>query len=378
MTTSGGRCVRVCDVMSEKPMTIDAEKCQAILDAAARHRTARLTVTFNYRYAPHHGKIKELVHRRRYRARCSPSTSNGCLIRAHGADYFRRWHRDKRNSGGLMVHKATHHFDLDLLWLSAAPESVFGLRAARLLWPCECRGARADPLLSPVSWQPVAQGDPWAMHCRTIRRCAPSYLDAEHEDGYIRDQKCVRRQHQHRGRHGPARALRQRRDDVVPLDRVLSLGGPRHHVQRRARPSGSGDPEASYVSGVRPGTRTELQSAPRLTLWPQWSEARDIPAETGAGDHGGGDERLLADNIFGLPVHDPLGRAAGMRDGALSILTGIAANRAFASGLPVRIADLVWISGQGCTATPRGLPCHFTLFRAPQRSTQEGELRMRH
>ena len=30
----------------------------------------------------------------------------------HGADYFRRWHRNKRNSGGLLVHKATHHFDL--------------------------------------------------------------------------------------------------------------------------------------------------------------------------------------------------------------------------------------------------------------------------
>ena len=30
----------------------------------------------------------------------------------HGADYFRRWHRDKRNIGGLLVHKSTHHFDL--------------------------------------------------------------------------------------------------------------------------------------------------------------------------------------------------------------------------------------------------------------------------
>ena len=30
----------------------------------------------------------------------------------HGADYFRRWHRNKKNSGGLMVHKASHHFDV--------------------------------------------------------------------------------------------------------------------------------------------------------------------------------------------------------------------------------------------------------------------------
>src|SRR5690349_13532665 len=40
-----------CDVISEKPMTMDAEKCQAILDT--QQRTGRkLTVTFNYRYAP--------------------------------------------------------------------------------------------------------------------------------------------------------------------------------------------------------------------------------------------------------------------------------------------------------------------------------------
>jgi predicted dehydrogenase len=41
-----------CDAITEKPMTIDAAKCQAILEA--QKRTGRdLKVTFNYRYAPH-------------------------------------------------------------------------------------------------------------------------------------------------------------------------------------------------------------------------------------------------------------------------------------------------------------------------------------
>lgn len=43
----------------------------------------------------------------------------------HGADYFRRWHRDKRNSGGLLVHKSTHHFDLVNFWLNSEPETVY-------------------------------------------------------------------------------------------------------------------------------------------------------------------------------------------------------------------------------------------------------------
>ena len=46
------------------------------------------------------------------------------LDTVHGADYFRRWHANKANSGGLMVHKASHHFDLMNWWLSAVPVSV--------------------------------------------------------------------------------------------------------------------------------------------------------------------------------------------------------------------------------------------------------------
>ena len=49
-----------CDVISEKPMTTDIEKCQAIVNT--RKETGRnYTVTFNYRYAPRNSRIKELL-----------------------------------------------------------------------------------------------------------------------------------------------------------------------------------------------------------------------------------------------------------------------------------------------------------------------------
>src|SRR5690606_29460892 len=48
------------DVATEKPMVIDETQCQAVLDA--ERRTGRnVIVTFNYRYAPKHQKIKELL-----------------------------------------------------------------------------------------------------------------------------------------------------------------------------------------------------------------------------------------------------------------------------------------------------------------------------
>lgn len=41
-----------CDAITEKPMTVDAEKCQQIIDTIKK--TGRnLRVTFNYRYSPY-------------------------------------------------------------------------------------------------------------------------------------------------------------------------------------------------------------------------------------------------------------------------------------------------------------------------------------
>ena len=55
--------------------------------------------------------------------------------------------------------------------------------------------------------------------------------------------------------------------------------------------------------------------------------------ETQEKGHGGGDNRLLDDLFIGVS-EDPLCRAADHHAGAASILTGIAANRSFATGQP--------------------------------------------
>ena len=112
-----------CDVISEKPMTTDEVKCRRVL-AAARANPGSVTVTFNYRYDPVHEKVRELLAGGAIGEVASVHFEWLLDVR-HGADYFRRWHRDKRNSGGLMVHKATHHFDLINWWLDSSPETVF-------------------------------------------------------------------------------------------------------------------------------------------------------------------------------------------------------------------------------------------------------------
>src|SRR5690606_9553957 len=91
------------DVVVEKPLTVSEAGVRRI--AAAAEATGRqVTVTFNYRYSPRNSALKEVI----ASGAIGEVTSvhfEWVLDTAHGADYFRRWHRDKANSGGLLVHK---------------------------------------------------------------------------------------------------------------------------------------------------------------------------------------------------------------------------------------------------------------------------------
>ena len=79
-----------------------------------------------------------------------------------------------------------------------------------------------------------------------------------------------------------------------------------------------------------------------LLLRPLFDKPREIEIEDGTGAHGGGDTVLLND-LFGKPVSDEFMRAASHVDGALSILTGIAANKSMATGQVVNVDDILRI-----------------------------------
>jgi hypothetical protein len=53
----------------------------------------------------------------------------------------------------------------------------------------------------------------------------------------------------------------------------------------------------------------------------------------------------MTEVLFGgtAGTRDPLGRAATERDGAASLLVGLAGNASLATGAPVRVADLLTI-----------------------------------
>lgn len=121
------------DVITEKPMVTTVQDANRVLEAEAKSE-GKVTVAFNYRYSPFHRKIKEMILDGKI-GRVTSVDLNWYIDTYHGASYFKRWNRSRQFSGGLSVHKSTHHFDLVNWWLGQNPEEVFAYGALNYYGP---------------------------------------------------------------------------------------------------------------------------------------------------------------------------------------------------------------------------------------------------
>lgn len=121
------------DVLVEKPMVTTWTDCLQVLEAE-RQYTGKVHVAFNFRYAPLHQTIKMLLQENRI-GKILQVNMEYYLDPFHGSSYFKRWHRNRVNSGGLIVHKACHHFDLIGWWLGQAPKQVAAFGALNYYGP---------------------------------------------------------------------------------------------------------------------------------------------------------------------------------------------------------------------------------------------------
>ncbi|MDR7276265.1 Gfo/Idh/MocA family protein [Catenuloplanes atrovinosus] len=327
------------DVVCEKPLTVDEEGCARIAAAAERSR-GNLVVTFNYRYSPRNSAVRELI----ASGRIGDVTAvhfEWALDTAHGADYFRRWHRDRSRSGGLLVHKSTHHFDLINWWIASHPELVFAQTALRFYGAAGAGAAAGRP--ARAKGAPGLGTDPFLLDAAADPRLKALYLDAEHEDGYLRDQDVF----------APGVSI----DDTMSVliryaGRALvtysltayspfegyrvAFTGTRGRIELEVGERAWTPVNAAIDPSA--GLHAADSSWERLTVQEQWGKREEVPIIRGEGGHGGGD-RLLLDDVFRGPSGDPLARQAGYRDGIRSVLTGVAANRSAASGAPITLTD---------------------------------------
>jgi predicted dehydrogenase len=326
-----------CDVITEKPMTTDPEKCQAILDTVERTGKS-VRVTFNYRYAPHNSALRELV---ASGAIGTPTSVHfeWLLDTRHGADYFRRWHRDKRNSGGLMVHKSTHHFDLVNFWLGSQPDTVFAMGDLKFYGRANAEERGVFTPYTRTTGVDAARDDRFAIDLTANPVQKGLYWDAEREDGYQRDQNVF----------GDGISIEDTMNVMVryrnravmtyslyayaPWEGFnVAINGTGGRLELMVR-------ETSYINAGSTSTAEGAAEGINLYHFPLHGEARVVPVKQGEGGHGGGD-KIMLEEIFGNAKPKP-GYGANHRDGALSILTGIAANQSFNTGLPVNVNTLV-------------------------------------
>ena len=342
-----------CDVITEKPMTTDEAKCARILAAAARFPERRIFVAFNYRWAPTNTRVKELL-ASRVVGDVKSVNLEWLLDTRHGADYFRRWHSEKTQSGGLLVHKATHHFDLVNWWLDAIPADVFATGGLRFYGASNAlaRGESERTRYARYTGEAAAQGDPFAIDLATNPHFRELYLAAEPETGYIRDRNVFRPGIDIEDdlsvivRYRTGMLLTYTLNAFSPREgmRVVFNGdrGRLEYYQFEKTHAARAENDEGHLVASNGSAEHRLDTERTfIRVYPHEGAPHDVAAEAGPGGHWGGDPLMVRHLFSPQRASDPLGRVAGHEQGAASILVGAAANRSLAAGRRIALGELL-------------------------------------
>jgi len=310
-----------CDVISEKPLTTTDEMCARIIEAEKR-TGHKVTVTFNCRFMPLYVRIKELVAGGLVGDVLSVHLE-WLLDTSHGADYFRRWHSIRANSGSLLIHKSTHHFDLVNWIIDDEPVKVNAFGTRRYY------GDNRRPHGERCSACPHAKDCELYIDIDTYENgmVAKLYKANEDADGYLRD-RCLF-------------------SDVIDIEDSVSVNV---KYAKGAVMSYSLTAHSPYecMKLVINGTNGRLEAdtafdKENLKFYNREGECivydrtrvKPLP-----GGHGGSDP-AMRNNLFRGYTEDPLNQMADTRAGAMSIGIGIAANKSMAEDRAVYLSEFL-------------------------------------
>ena len=331
------------NVITEKPLTTDETKLKRILDAEKRSGK-KVIVAFNYRHSSHNTRLKEVLASQRI-GKITSVDFHWYLNVYHGADYFRRWHSIMAKSGSLWVHKATHHFDLLNWWLNSEPVEVSAYGSLEHYGKnnsfrgTKCRGCEHKPNCK-FYWD-----------INRDKRLVDLYVKNEQHDGYVRD-GCVWRNEidiydkmsaqiiyangvtanyslttysPYEGWKIAFNGMKGRIEsweDVPYLEKMAVDQANRH---------------ATEMSADDKAKANEFRQIMVMDNFSKDYEMINIPKV--AGGHGGGDQ-VMQRRIFIDKKDNPHHIMADTRDGAMSILIGIAARKSIKEKRPVKISEL--------------------------------------
>lgn len=315
------------DIITEKPMTIDEKKCEAILEAEKR-TGKKITVTFNYRYAPHRQKIYELL-REGVIGKLTSVDFHWYLDVYHGADYFRRWHRLRKNSGSLLVHKATHHFDLLNWWIDSDPEEVVAYGSL------DFYGKNNSFRHTHCRTCPHKTSCSFFWDITKDKNLMNLYVANESFDGYLRD-GCVFKEDIDIF---DKMAVQMKYANKVQVSYSLTAYSP--YEGYRISFNGTKGKLDAWIKERQPWEEPAIDE---IQVTSNFGKRTTYPLSNKEEGHGGGDVRLRK-QVF-TPGEDPLRQSAGSRDGSMACLIGIAARNSIDSGMPIKISSLTSLQTQ--------------------------------
>ncbi len=249
-----------------------------------------------------------------------------------------------------MVHKSTHHFDLVNFWLGTQPKTVFAYGGDLNFYgqaAAEKRGG-VTQFYYRCHGSEAAKNDPFAIDLESNPTLKGGlYLDAEEESGYIRDRSVfsddisIEDTMAALVRYKSGAMLSYSLNTYLPWEGGfnVAINGSKGRIEYTAL-------EKPYINAGG-GKQCDEGGATvyhKVRVCPLLDSPYEVEVETREGGHGGGGDPAMLDDIFleNPPPHDPpLSRSADHNDGIRSILTGIAANKSIASGLPVDVDALL-------------------------------------
>ena len=330
------------DVIVEKPLTIDQEKCAALAQAEAKSK-GKVIVTFNYRYSPAATKIRELIADGKI-GKVVSMDLNWYLDTYHGSSYFNRWNRLREVSGGLSVHKACHHFDLVSWWAQQQVEEIFAYGTRNFYGP---KGVH-----NPLRHEQIGDG-------RTCPTC-----DVRTKCKYYMRWNRQELRQGHAVRVDEHVDPSQLYEDYCPRQCIFDPGINIEDTYAAVAKYDGGAflnyslngsvPYEGFHLGIN-GTEgrieyNELHGHPRLPFpfseddpiiyIPMFGGRERIDVINLGGGHGGGDPLLMDELFLGPDPLAPVDRLALLKDGIDAVLTGVAVRQSADTGRVISVSEM--------------------------------------
>lgn len=319
---------RKISAISEKPLCINADQCRDILEAQKRNPEVFAATTHNARYGVIARKLKELLEAGAI-GRIRSVNYTETLDLRHGLSYFRRWNGRKELSGGLQIHKSSHHFD-KLNWLLDSKVAALTASGSLIAY-----GSKAAPARS--------------THCHScLNPC-------DHQADFDQMTHDIFFKYQTPGSYTPDQCIYSPEiniEDYLNVGLEFINGVPcAYHLIAHGHYEGEVivfEGETGRIEAFKrffriPGETASIhdetlkyEETVTIFRWGQ-TEPETYALQAEKGGHGGADVRMYADLFSGNPSPS----LATLEDGVQAVLVGAAINDALKTGVKIDVQSLL-------------------------------------